>query len=61
MQEKIYTTKEVAEHLGVKQGAVWRYINEGYLKAHKIGKGSPRSHWRIKQSDLESFLGKDNE
>jgi len=52
----ILTTRQVAEELGVKIGAVYSYIREGTLKAHKIGGYSKRRHWRIKAIDLESFI-----
>ena len=32
------------------------YIKNGTLKAHKIGGYSKRRHWRIKTTDLESFI-----
>jgi len=52
----ILTTRQVAEELGVKIGAVYSYIREGTLKAHKIGGYSNRRHWRIKAKDLETFI-----
>lgn len=53
----ILTTRQVAEELGVTIGAVYGYIKEGTLKAHKIGGFSKRRHWRIKVTDLEEFIG----
>lgn len=52
----ILTTRQVAEELGVKIGAVYSYIREGSLKAYKIGGYSKRRHWRIKVADLEAFI-----
>lgn len=52
----ILTTRQVAEELGVAIGAVYSYIREGTLKAHKIGGYSSRRHWRIKVRDLETFI-----
>lgn len=52
----ILTTRQVAEELGVKIGAVYSYIKEGTLRAYKIGGYSKRRHWRIKVTDLESFI-----
>ena len=48
--EKLFTIEEVAEILRVHTRTVTRYIEAGKLKASKIGV------WRIKESDLNSFL-----
>lgn len=50
--EKLFTIEEVAKILRVSTRSVTRYIESGKLKASKIGM------WRIKQSDLNSFLEK---
>lgn len=54
----ILTTRQVAEELGVKIGAVYSYIREGTLKAYKIGGYSKRRHWRIKRTDFEAFINR---
>ena len=54
----ILTTRQVAEELGVKIGAVYSYIREGTLKAYKIGGYSKRRHWRIKRTDFEVFINR---
>jgi len=46
------TFEEIADILRVSIGTVIRYIESGKLKASKIGV------WRIKQSDLNTFLDK---
>lgn len=48
--EKLFTIEEVAEILRVHTRTVTRYIEAGKLKASKIGV------WRIKESDLNTFL-----
>lgn len=48
--EKLLTIEEVAEALRVSARSVTRYIESGKLRASKIGV------WRIKQSDLNTFL-----
>lgn len=48
--EKLLTIEEVAEILRVSTRSVIRYIEAGRLKASKLGV------WRIKQSDLNTFL-----
>lgn len=50
--EKLFTIEEVAKILRVHTRTVTRYIEAGKLKASKIGV------WRIKESDLNSFLDK---
>ena len=48
--DKLLTLKEVAKYLRVSERSVFRYIEAGRLKASKVG------WWRIKQSDLDTFL-----
>ena len=50
--ETIYTVKQVAEMLQLNEVTIRRYIEIGKLKAIKFGKV-----WRIKQDDLEAFIG----
>jgi len=50
LTEKLLTIEEVAEILRVSTRSVIRYIEAGRLKASKLGV------WRIKQSDLNTFL-----
>ena len=49
-KEKLLTAEEVAAILRVSYRTVVRYIESGRLRASKIGV------WRIKQSDLDTFL-----
>jgi len=48
--EKLLTAEEAAKILRVSYRSIVRYIEQGKLKASKIGM------WRIKQSDLDEFL-----
>ncbi|MDD5639272.1 MAG: helix-turn-helix domain-containing protein [Candidatus Pacebacteria bacterium] len=48
--EKLLTINEVAKILRVHPRSINRYIESGRLKASKLGV------WRIKQSDLNTFL-----
>jgi len=50
---KIYTLKEVEDILKVSQRTLYNYINNGSLKATKIGK-----YWRVQHSDLQQFIEK---
>ncbi len=50
--EKLLTAEESAKILRVSYRSIVRYIEQGKIRASKIGM------WRIKQSDLEEFLNK---
>lgn len=55
--EKYHTIEQVAEMLQVVYLTVYRWIQDGKLKAVKAGK-----QYRIRQSDLDKFLeSKENE
>ena len=49
--EKLLTLTETAKYLRVSERSVLRYIEAGRLRAFRIGQ------WRIKENDLEKFLG----
>ena len=49
----ILSVKEVADYLRVEHKTVRKLIDEGKLKAHRIGRGL-----RVKDSDVEEFLDK---
>jgi excisionase family DNA binding protein len=50
--DDIFTVDQVAEQLALHSKTVRRFIQEGALKAHKVGK-----QWRIMGKDLRSFIG----
>ena len=50
-EEKYYTIEEVAEMLKVVYLTVYRWIQDGKLKAYKSGK-----QYRINKSDLDRFI-----
>lgn len=50
MAEKVLTVKEAARTLRVSDRTIMRYIKAKRLRAFKIGQ------WRIKRSDIDSFL-----
>ena len=54
--EKLLTTQEVADHLGLTQRTIYTYIQSGSLRAVKIGR-----EWRIKESELEAFINRGND
>src|SRR5918995_4693666 len=51
--DRLLSTEEVAEYLGVGQATVYRWCREGSLPAVKIGR-----HWRVRRSALEEFVRK---
>ena len=51
MADRFLTVEQVANHLQVVKMTVYRYIKAGLLPSYKIGK-----EYRIKESDLNSFL-----
>ncbi len=53
MKKEVYTPQEVAEIAGVTARTVRRWINEGRIKATKIGQ------WKISREELLKVLGKD--
>lgn len=54
--EKLLTTQEVADYLGLTQRTIYTYIQSGSLRAVKIGR-----EWRIKESELEAFINRGND
>ena len=53
MDERLLTTKEVAERLKVHLQTVREWVRKGDLPAIKFG---PRTGHRIRESDFERFL-----
>lgn len=53
--EKLRTTKDVMNILGVSNYTIWRYIKSGKLKAVKIGRA-----WYIHNDDLQAFINDPN-
>lgn len=52
MKDDIYTVDQVADILELHPKTVRRFIQEGKLKARKVGK-----QWRIQKSDLQTLIG----
>jgi len=52
----LLTTRQARKILGVNLFTLYKYIYSGSLKAHKLGKSTNKTHWRIKQVDLEAFI-----
>src|SRR5699024_8034289 len=52
MTEAVCTVREAAERLGLHVKTVLRFIREGRLPAHRMGKS-----YRLRWNDVESFIG----
>lgn len=53
--EKLLTTQEVADYLGLTRRTIYTYIENKTLPAVKIGK-----EWRVKKTELEAFINRDS-
>jgi len=51
MEDKYYTTQEIADILKVDYMTVYRWIRAGKLDAYQVQK-----HYRIKESDFQKFM-----
>ena len=51
MEDKYYSTDEVAEVLGLSRRTVYNYIKAGQLQGVKIGKS-----WRFPEKELKRFV-----
>ena len=56
MEEKFYTIDQIAEILGMHHKTIRKFIEEGTLKANKVGK-----QWRISGHDLSLFMEDTND
>lgn len=52
--EKLYTTKQVAEILGLTPNTIRLYVREGKIKATRIG--GERVIMRISESDIKAYI-----
>lgn len=55
MDDKLYTTDEVAARYRVCPKTVTRWVLDGRLGAIKLGVSRGRGEYRFKKSDLEDF------
>jgi excisionase family DNA binding protein len=47
------TISQVAKYLQISEITTYKLVNEGKIKAFKIGR-----HWRVKKDDLTEFIEK---
>jgi excisionase family DNA binding protein len=53
LNQEIMTITQVAEYLQISEMTTYKLVNEGKIKAFKIGR-----HWRVKKEDLTEFIDK---
>jgi excisionase family DNA binding protein len=53
LNQEIMTITQVAEYLQISEMTTYKLVNEGKIKAFKIGR-----HWRVKKDDLSEFIDK---
>lgn len=59
--DKLLTARDVAKRLGVCYLTALTMIHNKRIKAFRLnGNGKTRSHWRIKEEELEAFINKVN-
>jgi len=52
VMDEILTVREIAEYLKLSRTTIWRWCQEGKLRAFKVGRG-----WRIHRSEVEKIVG----
>ena len=56
MAEDIHTIPQAARLCGMSRGTIWKYVKSGEIKAFM----TPGGHYRIKQSDFNHFMRRNN-
>lgn len=51
MEERWYSVKETAEHLGIKQDTLYKWIIRTDIPAHKVGR-----LWKFKLSEVDEWV-----
>jgi len=51
MTEPWVSVEQIAEHLGVRQDSIYRWINPQSLPAHRIGR-----LWKFKASEVDDWV-----
>ncbi len=49
-KKELLTVREVADYLRVSRVTVWRWCQQGFIPAFRLGRG-----WRIRRTDLVDF------
>lgn len=55
--DRLYSTAEAGDILGVTAISVWRWIKAGRIPAINLTEGDSKPKYRIRAEDLEKFLG----
>lgn len=53
LEQDYYSARDVAFRLGVSKETIYRYIDEGSLKAFRL---AAKGNWRISRESLKEFL-----
>ena len=51
MDNRWFSVTEIAEHLGVSKDTIYRWLQEGTIPAHKIGK-----FWKFKLDQIDEWV-----
>ena len=55
--DQLYTLVEVAKRFKNSVRTLRRWISEGRMKAHKMGRtGAPRAEWRVSETEIQRLL-----
>lgn len=50
-ENKWISAKEIAEHLGVRQESVYRWLKEKEMPGHKVGR-----HWKFQREEIDNWV-----
>lgn len=53
---QLYTTAEAGEVLGVSGITVWRWVNQGRIRAVELNDTGGKAKLRIREDDLQKFI-----
>jgi excisionase family DNA binding protein len=51
---RLFTVKQVADHLDVSERTVLNWLRSGRLKGYRLG--GTKAGWRIEEPDLQTFI-----
>ena len=53
---QILTTKELADYLNLTEVTIYKYLKEGKIPGHRIGKS-----WRFDKDQIDNFLKREED
>jgi excisionase family DNA binding protein len=51
MEDRWFSVDEIAEHLGIKRGTVYKWISARQMPAHKIGR-----LWKFDKKEVDAWV-----